>query len=206
MALSAGFLTVMAGLLGTSLIRPDPPPTYVPGGVRERGADGVIRGRQTLDARDPDRWAFFSFRTGAAAEPAPDAWDLAARRFRIVVNGGDAYPGRAGARDLGDVPLDSVGVLPVDGYVPTEGSLEDDPRHPVLEGWYRYGLLTHLLRPRPVTYALRTAGGEYAAVRILSYYCPGAEPGCLTLAYAWRPDGGRRLGPGGPGQAAQAPP
>ncbi len=193
-ALSATFLAVMAGLLGASLLRPDPPPTFAPGGVREEGPDGVIRGRQTLDARDPDRWAFFSFRS--VSEPEPVTWDLAARRFRVVVNGGEGYSGRGGARALGDVPVDSVGVVPVEGYVPTKGPLEGDPRHPVLEDWYRYAFLTHLLHARPVTYAVRTAEGGYAVLRILSYYCPGAEPGCLTFAYAWRPDGRRRLGPG----------
>jgi hypothetical protein len=37
--------------------------------------------------------------------------------------------------------------------------------------------------PKPVTYRVRAADGVLYSVRILSYYCPGAQPGCLTLEY-----------------------
>ncbi len=42
-------------------------------------------------------------------------------------------------------------------------------------------------------YAIRTADGRYAKVEIVGYYCPGAEPGCLTLRYVYQGDGSRRL-------------
>ena len=53
----------------------------------------------------------------------------------------------------------------------------------VLEDWYSYSYTTHVLRPRDRTFALRTRDGRHAALRFLSYYCPGAQPGCVTLRF-----------------------
>jgi HmuY protein len=50
-----------------------------------------------------------------------------------------------------------------------------------------------LLEPDPVTFVLRTADGRYAKLRVLSYYCPGPEPGCLTIEYSFQGNGSRRL-------------
>lgn len=150
----------------------------------------------TLDARNPERWVFFDFSRGSTVSgPGDLEWDLAVRRHLIVVNGGKAFPGRAGALDLGDVALDSLRVVPVQAYIGTERSLSHRPSHPVLEPWYRYNALTHLLLPRPTTFAIRTADGKYAALRILSYYCPGPLPGCLTFRYSYQGAGGRSLTP-----------
>lgn len=150
----------------------------------------------TLDARDPDRWVFFDFSRGSAvAGPGDLEWDLAVRRHRIVVNGGDAFPGRAGALDVGDIALDSLRVAPVQAYIGTQGSLSHRPSHPVLAPWYRYNVLTHLLLPRPTTFVIRTADGKFAALRILSYYCPGPQPGCLTFRYSYQGAGSRLLAP-----------
>ncbi len=70
-----------------------------------------------------------------------------------------------------------------------------DTVNATLEDWYDYSFLTHLLEPGPTTWILRTADGRHAKVRILGYYCPGAEPGCVTLEYAYQGDGGLRLAP-----------
>jgi len=51
--------------------------------------------------------------------------------------------------------------------------------------WYRYSWTSHLLTALPRTYAVRTAGGEAVKLRFVSYYCPGATPGCVTFEYAW---------------------
>ncbi len=192
LALSGIFLTAVAVLLAASLARPEPPPTFPPGaGFRDTDPDGVVRGRYTVDARNPERWTYWSFARGeVSGDPEPEGWDLAVRRFRLVVNGGPGFPGRAAARALGAAP---EGALPVPSAAAlrdaegTRGRLAEDPRTPALERWYRYGFFTHLLRPEPVLYGLRTAGGGRAALRILSYYCPGAEPGCVTFDYAWDP-------------------
>lgn len=185
LALSAAFLAGMAAILASSMVRPAAPPGFVPGeAVRWTEPGGTVRGRFTLDARHSTHWAYFSFARGKAlVTPGPREWDLAARRFSLVVNGGPRFAGEGGARALGDIPLDTLRDLPDTDYEPTAGSLADSPRHPVLEDWYRYGFVSHLLRPRPITYGIRTADGRYAALRILSYYCAEAEPGCVTFEY-----------------------
>lgn len=155
--------------------------------------DGFVADRQvTLDARDPDRWILFDFSSGSVVrDAAPDGWDIAIRRYLIVTNGGPAFAGSAGAIDLGDVPLDSMAVAPAEGYLGTEGDLAGQPRNAGLDRWYRYSFLAHTLTPLPRTYALRTADGRYARLRILGYYCPGATPGCLTFRYGYQGDGTR---------------
>lgn len=195
LGLATAFVLVMAAVVAASFLRPAPP-TYAPTPALSQpvGDSLVIARTYTVDARAPGRWVFFRFSDGSTVvEPGHSEWDLAFRRFHIIVNGGPGFPGGGGALALGEVPLEAPPDLPAEGYVGTEGTLGEQPRHPVLEGWYRYSFLTHLLTPRPLTYAVRTADGRYAAFRILSYYCPGAEPGCLTIRYSYRGDGGRRL-------------
>lgn len=197
-AISGIFLVGLLAIVASSFLRPSPeayPPTLsTPDEVGER----TVRGRYTVDARDPDRWVFFDFsRRAAVTDPGPREWDLGLRRFHLIVNGGEGYAGVAGARVVpagGTEPLE----LPRSDYVGTRGRLEREATHPVLDEWYDYGFFTHLLTPRPVTYALRTADGRYAAIRIVAYYCPGAVPGCVTFDYAYRGDGGHVLPPPSP--------
>lgn len=198
--LGALFLALVAYVVASSLHRPSPP-TYSPSEpdpapVGERLVpDTAI----TLDARSPERWVALDLSRGAVVgDTAGPDWDLAARRFHLIVNGGPGFPGRGGAVDLGSVPFDSVVRAPSDGYRATRRDRTGDPEHPVLRDWYRYDFFSHMLFPRPRTYAVRTADGRYAKLEVLSYYCPGAEPGCLTLRYAYQGDGSRILVPAAP--------
>ena len=79
----------------------------------------------------------------------------------------------------------------------TSGRLEDSApaATPALERWYEYSFFAHTLEPKKETYVLRTAAGRYAKLKILSYYCPAATPGCVTIAYGYQADGSRRLIP-----------
>lgn len=191
----AGFLLAVAYLVASSLVRPSPP-TYLPDDPRPRSVgDSLVDGRVvTLDARDRDRWRRFDFSRGAAVEDASGReWDLAARRYRLIVNGGEQFAGAAGVVDLGRVPFDSVTRVPEGGYAGTRRDPGGDPEHPGMDGWYRYDFFSHMLLARGRVYALRTADGRYAKVEVLSYYCPGPEPGCLTLRYSYQGDGSRRV-------------
>ncbi|MFQ5678663.1 MAG: HmuY family protein [Gemmatimonadota bacterium] len=184
-------------LVGASLRRPSPG-SFAPSATGPHPVgDSLVRGRTyTLDARDPRTWAFFDFSRGSAVQaPGPVEWDLAVRRHRIIVNGGESFAGAAGVRVLGNIALDSIRRAPEDGYRGTLGALDRRARQPGLDGWYRYHFLSHLLGPRPRTYALRTADGRYAVLRILSYYCPAAQAGCLTFRYTYQGDGTPRLVP-----------
>jgi heme-binding HmuY-like protein len=138
----------------------------------------------TVDATAADGWRAFSFSRGATVE---GAGDLAFRRYAIV-----AGPGAAIA-DLGEVAFEAVRAAPADGYQANEGRAE--PRNPAIAGWYRYGFFSHVLTPRPHVWVVRTGEGRYAKLEILSYYCPGPQPGCLTFRYVYQGDGSPRLAP-----------
>ena len=193
--LTGGFVI----LLLVSVLGPfigEGPPEYAPTRAEPEdvGEDLVTDRLVTLEARDENRWVFFDFSTGSAVEhPGPLGWDLAVRRFQVVTNGGPSFEGSGGAIDLGETPFEEVARAPENGYLDTQGSLSGQVANPALEDWYRYSFTSHTLMPHPRSYAIRTADGRYARVRILGYYCPGATPGCLTFRYGYQGDGSRRL-------------
>lgn len=163
----------------------------------EVGAAVVGPVRHTVDATAAERWVFFDFSRGAViAAPGPLDWDLAFQRFRIIANGGTGFAGRGAIADLGAVPFDSVLAVPETGWVETLA--RSDSTNPAIARWYAYGWTSHLLRPKPHVFAVRTADGKYAKLRIVNYYCPGATPGCVTFEYVYRGDGGRSLEGGRP--------
>ena len=200
-ALGGTFLLVAGGIVWASLHRPSPP-TFAPtpGGAVPVGEDDGGR-RVTLDARDGERWVRVELASGRISGDGsgPD-WDLAARRFHVVANGGEPLPGDARVAPAGDRPMGALRAPPDTGWAAT---VEDggELRHPVLEDWYRYDFFSHLLLARPRTYVLRGSNGRDWAVRFLSYYCPGMEAGCVTLVYAPLGDGGREPG----GRTGRAP-
>jgi len=112
----------------------------------------------------------------------------------VVTNGGEGYAGQGGALAI-SVPWDSVTVAPTQGYTITSGNFDRGAATPALDHWYRYSFFAHTLEPEDETYVIRTAEGRYAKLRILSYYCPGAIPGCLTMQYGYQGDGTTRLTP-----------
>ena len=186
------FFLVIVTVVASSFVRPDPA-SFVPSSVDPRPpTDRFVVDTVTVDGRDGSSWAYFDFEKRSAVGGPLAGWDLAFSRYHIVVNGGDGYPGAGGAVAIG-APWEDVTEAPVTGYATTEGALGDGPATPGLERWYRYGFFSHLLEPKDETYVIRTAEGRYAKLRILSYYCPQATPGCLTLVYGYQGDGSRRL-------------
>ncbi len=188
-----GIVLLAVGYVALSLQRPEPP-TFPASPTDPRPADGELVGPRTytVDASVPDRWVHFSFEEGTVVEnPGPLDWDLAFRRFDMAVNGGEGFSGRGGVRDLGEVPFDSVLRAPEGGYEQVEARA--DSVNPALARWYDYSFLTHLLTPTERVYAVRTAQGRYAKLEFLSYYCPGARPGCITFRYVYQGAGGREL-------------
>lgn len=194
LALGAVFLVGMAILFASSLRRPslvsfEPVPP-----VPRAAPAGLVTDTVTLDARDGARWVLFDFERGTTLPASDPAWDVGVRRFHLVVNGGERFTGSAGAVALPAAWAD-VSEAPEAGYATTAGELDGEPTNPALERWYRYSFFAHTLDPKPRTYVVRTAEGRYAKLRILSYYCPEATPGCLTIEYAFQGDGSRRLAP-----------
>lgn len=185
LGLLGGLFLVFTAWLVVSSLRDPTPPTYAPTSPGDTAiADAGGARRVTLDARDEERWVSLDVATGRVRDGRPAGWDLAARRFDVIVNGGPALPGDAAvARAPGPA---AEGTEPPDAgdWVGTERNEDGDLRHPLLEDWYEYDFFSHLLTPRSRTYVLRTTRGELVELRFLSYYCPGPDAGCVTLRFA----------------------
>lgn len=165
--------------------------TYAPTPPEPSEVGGELVGPRlvTVDASAPDRWVFFDFSRNSVVEaPGGLDWDIAFRRFRIMTNGGDGFVGQAGLAPLEDVAFDSVSSTSGSAYVVSAKAA--DSVNPALERWYRYSFTSHLLKPKPTVYALRTADGKYAKFEIVGYYCEGARPGCVTFRYVYQGGGG----------------
>ena len=176
-------------LVASTLRRPDvpsyPPTVPDPREVGERLVGPVI---YTVDAPEQEVWHYFDFSRGSVVtNPGPREWDLAFQRFSVIANGGDGFAGEGGVVELGEVAFEAVTRAPATGYVGTEAVR--DSTNPAIRRWYDYGFTSHLLTPKPRVYVVRTADGRFAKIQLLSYYCPGARPGCLTFRYVYQ--GGR---------------
>ncbi len=162
------FVVVLGYVITRSLVRRDSPTFTLrsprPSGLTQPGPPDTV----TIDTADPEVWRYVDLDRGRYLVP-PDtaAWDLALRRYQLRTRG--AMP------DTGSVPFDSAGVP----------RIAWDSIGPGLIGkWYRYSMVSHLLEPKGLVYFIRTDQERIAKLEILSYYCPGLTPGCLTFRYA----------------------
>ncbi len=148
-------------------------------------AKSLVMDTITIDARSEQQWRWFSFGTRSEVASPAAGWDLGFRRFNVVT--------ARGAIDLGRVPFENITEAPSSGYTPTV--FGSDTASTVLEDWYKYNFLSHLLEPQRHTFVVETRNGGHAKIAVLSYYCPKLESGCVTFVYAYQPDGSRRFSP-----------
>ncbi len=178
---------VAAAFVAASLRRPEldmfPPTSAEPSETGSALVGPVIF---TADATE-EGWSYFDFSSGSRVDdPAGTNWDLAFRRHSIIVNGGPGFTGQGGVLEA-TAAFDSLTTAPVEGYVANR--VRNDTVNTATEDWYDYSWMTHILRPKPVTYVVRTADGRYAKFEVVSYYCPGAIAGCVTFRYVYQGDG-----------------
>lgn len=186
------FVGAIGLVVAASVSRPEAPVFALSRLDAREGPTGFVGpDTVTIDARDGDRWTRFNLARGTVAGPG-GRWDLAVKRYRLVVNGGDGFVGVAGVRRI-DAAFDDVIEAPRGGYEPSRVTGGGDTVNTALDGWYAYSLFSHLLEPETATFVVRTHDGKYAKFAVLGYYCPGPEPGCLTIEYAYQGDGTRRL-------------
>jgi hypothetical protein len=191
-AVVAGLALVAVILVALSLRR-EPPPGYPVSQLRPVEVGQRLHGPDTVTVDASAGWVHFAFSTASTVQPhGPLDWDIAFRRFHVMLNGGPGFAGRAAVADLGTVELDAVAVAPATGWVDRAAR---DSTNEAIARWYNYSFTSHLLTPKPRAYAIRTADGRYAALRFLSYYCQGGRPGCVTFEYVYQGDGTRRLAP-----------
>jgi hypothetical protein len=189
-AVGVGGVAIMALLVVMGVSQPTPE-TYVPTPIEPSPAKGQLVGPRlvTVEAAGQNEWHFFSFDDGAVLpSPSDFEWDLAFRRFQVIANGGDGFAGGGGIVDLGEASFDGVATVPSTGYV--ANTVRGDTVNAAVQEWYDYSYLSHLLSPKPRVYAIRTAGGRYAKLQFVGYYCPGAIPGCVTFRYVFQGGGG----------------
>lgn len=173
----AGFFGIaMIWLVGDSLAT-HAVPTYAP---RSPPPSTTARPRidtVTIDARDPEQWQFFAFALGTRLPPDTGGWDIAVRRFHVIVAGT--------AVGIDSVPFEALHSPPPAGYVAT--TFDRDTVNRAIGRWYRYSMFSHLLRPKPQVYVIRSRSGRSTKLEFLSYYCPGPQPGCVTIRFAQLP-------------------
>lgn len=188
------FVAAIGVVVVASVSRPDTPVfTLSELAPREPPTDLSGPDTVTLDARGGDRWIRFDFARRAVAQSG-EPWDLAVKRYRLAVNGGEGFIGSGAVRRI-DAPFATVTEAPAGGYRHSRVTGGGDTVSDALDGWYSYSLFSHLLEPEPGTFAIRTHDGRFAKFSVLGYYCPGPEPGCLTLQFVYQGDGTRRLAP-----------
>lgn len=166
------FAAVMVFLVVVALV-PRRVPTFVPRPASPPPA-ALVPDTVTLDARDAEQWWFFAFASGRLSPADTSGWDLAVRRFHVIAAGDVAR--------LDTVAFDDLRAAPAAGYLPT--AFGRDTINPAIARWYRYSMFSHLLRPKPLTYVVRTRAGGHVKLEFLGYYCPGPTPGCVTFRYA----------------------
>ena len=156
----------------------------------------------TLEARAAEQWTFFDFSRGSVVEVPHQFgidWDLAFQRHKILANGGATNPkGRGAILNLGAVGFDKILEAPAEGYIEdTIASINPETiitENLAIKAWYHYNFLTHVLHPKSNVYAIRTADGKYAKMRLVSYYCDGGQAsGCFTIEYVYQGDGSRHF-------------
>lgn len=150
-----------------------------------------------VDATENGAWSYLSLRDGASVtitDASSDlTWDLGFSRTQIRTNGGTSGSGNGAAVETSAADLAALGMAPTDGFEPDtmlSAGAPGSPEYsgnPALATWYDYDESTHAVSPRPVVFAVRTADGHAAAIRILSY-ASGVYRVALTFAGPGRND------------------
>ena len=140
--------------------------------------DGTIG----VDASDSKAAVYLAIKAGAVitvADPrASTEWDLAITRTQFQTNGGTSGGGSGGARLApGGAAWDAIAGAPTFGFAEDQmlplpgppGSGEFSGNAP-LNAWYDYDAGTHAVTPRKQVYLVRSAGGDYGKLEILTYH------------------------------------
>ena len=150
-----------------------------------------------------------------AADSTSTVWDIGFKGTTIIFNGGTSGPGQGTAQLLAE-PFAEVSEAPTTGYL-ADGSNSSCPSvrtaagtlpgSPLAictgsdNGWYNYNGQSQLVTPiAGRTIVLTTGEGNYAKVRILSYYEGNPDPPDAsapsrhyTFEFILQPDGSRNF-------------
>jgi hypothetical protein len=180
---SLGLFVVVIGYLVVASMMPRNALVFEPTPIAPTASvESLVHGTVTVYSRDETLWHFFDFdRRSPILPPDTAGWDLAIRRFSVIA--ADAVV------DVGKIGFDDVVEVPHGGFVHT--SFGRDTVNAAIDRWYRYSMLSHLLKPNGHVYVVRTRESRFAKLEFLSYYCPGVVAGCLTFRYQYQPNNAR---------------
>jgi HmuY protein len=166
--LGASALGVSAGCDSAPGAEPSPDPltTTVASDIAADPIVGFVDGRPV----GAGLITYFSLRTNSVvADSASTDWDIAFQATALYVNGGTSGPGAGGAMIL-EALFGEVTEAPADGYSTDSSEGLAIPAGSG-NGWYNYNPASNLITPIPGrVLVIRTANGQFAKVRILSYY------------------------------------
>jgi hypothetical protein len=149
-----------------------------------------------------NHFAFYSLERNEAvalADSASNKWDLAFRSTTILINGGSSGLGGAGAYVQRATTFDAFAGIPSDSVFRTDAAGAFAIPTGSGNGWYNYDFNTNVISPIPGNIlVVRTAGGKYAKLEILSYYknAPASPASTDTARYytfrfIYQPDGSK---------------
>jgi hypothetical protein len=146
--------------------------------------DGTYTTR--IDATSAETWRHVDLTTGTETDAA-GAWDVAAQRFHIKLNGG--ISGTAGV-ETAPLPgmLPAVTAAPAAGWITDEPDGDDENPEPDYafeqgDGWYAYDPQSHVLTPRELVWVIRTGDGAMVKLAIERYYDEVGTSGVFTVRW-----------------------
>ena len=160
---------------------------------------GTVRTQQ-IDATASEAWIYFNLTSHALVTPATPEdsteWDLAFQRHRIKSNSGDSGKGGVSvtwldAQDfdaLKSAPSASQSTYVVDSNEPTGNAIKD--LHFAFLGddsWYQTDTskMPPIISPKENrVYVVKTTGGKYVKLQMLSYYSDAGTSGNPKFKYA----------------------
>lgn len=157
------------------------------------------------------KFTLFSFETGDVvpnADSATATWDLGFRATTIIVNSATSGPGTTQVQLLNGI-FDELAEAPIDGYLsdndpsPIAGAPNANLAIPTGsgQGWYTYDGAAMVNKPTAgKIIVVKTSGGRYAKVEILSYYKDAPptptfnnEARYYTFRYVYQPNESRKF-------------
>ena len=156
--------------------------------------------RETGEIIGQSSYQYFSFEENELVPSVDGNWDIGFKGLSIIVNSGISGEGNAEAAIV-------QGVFEQYNTIPESVELKTDTPAGLAipsgsgNGWYNYNMTTHLVSPQPGNILiLKTNGGKYVKMEILSYYkdnppmnevnltTPSAY---YTFQYVLQPDGSK---------------
>lgn len=190
-------IALMISACSTEVVEPPPPPS----------GDLTVRTYANLPADTGNTMNFTYFRFSdssivTGSDTASANWDIAFRGTTIIINGGPVRSGNGGAIIYRNSSFDSVSIAPETGYAYDTTNTQLAIPTGSNNGWYSYDFANNFISPiQGTVLIIKTGGGKYAKVEILSYYKdqnPQPFPNPVnfryfTFRFVYQPDGSRTI-------------